>query len=113
MSTAMELQPVRGSACVGSRHAFLIQDQETGGCRSPHDVGLRVGPLDEQFGRDDSRRISHDLDRDGGMFFLERLELPWDLIVFEGGVDEHFLRILHFARFSARPGARNREDTQP
>ena len=49
---------------IGFQHALLVGNEQAGGRQAPHDIGLRIVFLGQQFGGDNAGRVAHDVDFD-------------------------------------------------
>lgn len=76
---------------IGGQHPFLVEDQEARRGRAPDHVGLRVVLLGQKLGGHNARGVPDDLDGDLGMLLLEGFEVPGNLVVLQGGIDQDLL----------------------
>jgi hypothetical protein len=73
---------------VGQQHAFLLQQRKAAGGQAGHHVGLRIGFLGQQLGRDDAGGVAHPLHLDVGIGLLEGVLVELHGIGLERGVDQ-------------------------
>ncbi|MNE35803.1 hypothetical protein D3C80_1295820 [compost metagenome] len=78
------VQPLGG---VTRQHLLLIELHQTGGRQAPDHVGLGLGLLGQQPGRDHAGGVPYPLDVDVGVLALEGGLQLTELLRLEGGVD--------------------------